>query len=212
MKSYRQLLLANRAWAQEMVEGDPDFFTRQTMGQQPEVLWIGCSDSRVSPEAITRTLPGELFLHRNVANLVDPDDTNFMAVLQYAVTALKVRHIVVCGHHACGGLKATLEGGAEGPIGKWLENARNVYHAHRDEIDGRPDAEARLRRLVECNVRDQLLTLARTDIVQAAFASGQPLELHGWVYDLRDGELKPMIEVDATTDLAALGAPEPVLV
>ncbi|WP_448657434.1 carbonic anhydrase [Sphingomonas sp. CJ99] len=211
MRTYHQLILANRAWSQELTELDPDYFRRQIEGQKPDVLWIGCSDSRVSPEQITRTQPGELFIHRNIANLVHTTDDNFMSVLQFAVTVLKVGHIIVCGHYGCGGLHATLNGAPEGHIGDWLKNAADVHANHRHEIEAEPDAEAKLNRLVECNVRDQLLDLARTDIVQAAFGSGQRLHLHGWVYDLRDGLIKPLLDIEAETDLDALGPLDRVL-
>lgn len=213
MKDYRQLLLANRAWSEEHKNERADFFTRQTLGQKPSFLWIGCSDSRVSPEQMTMSPPGGMFIHRNVANLVNEDDTNLMAVLQYAVTVLKVKHIIVCGHYGCGGVHAALTNGtSEGPVHDWLENARTVYRDHRDEVDVHDDLDQRTNRLVEVNVRDQLVRLARTDIVQAAFAERQELYLHGWVYDMRDGLIKPLMEIDAETVLAEVGAPERVLV
>ena len=211
MKETKQVLLANRAWAMELLDEDPDYFTRQVAGQQPSFLWIGCSDSRVSPEQITQTRPGGMFLHRNIANLVHADDLNLLSVLQFAVEQLKVRHIVLCGHHGCGGIQATLKGGVSGPVDRWLDAARDVYRAHAAELEGL-DEEARVNRLVEVNVRDQLLNLARTDTVRQAFARGQELTLYGWVYDIRDGLLKPLMEVDATTPLEEVGTPEPVLV
>jgi len=211
MKSYRQLLLANKAWAAELKDENPDFFSRQTAGQQPDFLWIGCSDSRVNPEQMTMSQPGGMFIHRNIANLVHADDRNLMSVLQYAVTVLKVKHIIICGHHGCGGVNAALNGGTTGVVDDWLANARDVYAAHAQEVDNAVTPEGRVNRLVEVNVRDQLLHLARTGIVQGAFASGQPLKLHGWVYDMRDGLIIPMVEIDANTDLESVGAPEAVL-
>lgn len=211
MKRLNQLLLANKAWATEITEEDPNYFTRQTGGQTPEFLWIGCSDSRVSAEQITQTAPGGMFIHRNVANLVDQADGNLMSVLQFAVDTLNVRHIILCGHYACGGLMATLEGKAEGPIGDWLKGAAAVLDAHRDEICCQPNDEARVNRFVEINVRDQLLKLARTRIVQEAWARGQQLFLNGWVYDLRDGRLKPLMAIDARTVIEEIGHPDPVL-
>ena len=175
MRSYKELLLSNRAWSEEMRERDENYFTQQTVGQKPEILWIGCSDSRVSPDQITQTNPGEIFIHRNVANIVHPDDTNLMAVLQFAVDVLQVKHIVLCGHHGCGGIEATLKGGAEGPIHEWLEDTRRVYANHKTEVDGAGDMTARIDRLVECNVRDQLFDLAQSKTVKAAFDRGQPL-------------------------------------
>lgn len=211
MKRLNQLLLANKAWASEIVEEDPGYFTRQTGGQTPEFLWIGCSDSRVSAEQITQTQPGGMFIHRNVANLVDEADLNLMSVLQYAVDVLKVRHVILCGHYGCGGLMATLNGGTSGPVASWLRGAGAVLDAHRDEIQRQPSEEARVNRFVEINVRDQLLKLARTAIVRDAWARGQALFLNGWVYDLRDGRLKPLMAIDADTAIEEVGAPAQVL-
>ena len=211
MRDSRQLLLANKAWAAELVEEDASFFSRQAAGQKPKFLWIGCSDSRVSPEQMTQSPPGGMFIHRNVANLVDPADMNLMSVLQYAVDVLGVENIVVCGHHGCGGIKATLTGGVTGPVDRWLDTARAVLDGHRDEVEAQPAGEARVNRLVECNVRDQIETLARTDTVQGAFARGQTLTLHGWVYDIRDGLLKPLMTIDRETDLDAIDRPHKVL-
>jgi carbonic anhydrase len=211
MRHYKQLLLANKAWASELVEENPDFFTRQIAGQKPDFLWIGCSDSRVSPEQMTMTPPGGMFIHRNVANLVNEDDLNLMSVLQYATEVLKIRHIIVCGHYACGGLQATLAGGTHGPVDGWLANARGVLHAHEDEVRGQVDDETRVNRLVEVNVRDQLVKLARTKLIQAAWAQQQEVFLHGWVYDIRDGHIKPLLEIDATTNLDQVARPDKVL-
>ncbi len=211
MKKYKQLLLANKAWANELTDEDPRFFQRQIVGQRPEFLWIGCSDSRVSPEQMTMTPPGGMFIHRNVANLVNHDDLNLMSVLQYAVLVLKVRHVIICGHYGCGGIAATLAGGTEGAVGKWLENARAVLHAHKDEVLSHNDEETRVNRFVEVNVRDQLVRLAQTATVQTAWASGQELFLHGWVYDIRDGHIKPMIEINHDTPLDSVPRPSRVL-
>ncbi|OYY90668.1 MAG: carbonic anhydrase [Sphingomonas sp. 28-66-16] len=211
MRHYKQLLLANKAWAEELTDENPDFFKRQIAGQRPDFLWIGCSDSRVSPEQMTMTPPGGMFIHRNVANLVNTDDLNLMSVLQYATEVLKVRHIIVCGHYGCGGLQATLAGGTHGPVQAWLENARAVLDAHQAEVLGQSSDEARVNRLVEVNVRDQLVQLARTELIQAAWARGQEIFLHGWVYDIRDGHIKPLMEIDAATPLDAIGRPDKVL-
>lgn len=209
MKDYRQLLLANRAWSAELTEERPDFFERQTAGQKPQFLWIGCSDSRVSPEQMTMTQPGGMFIHRNVANLVDEDDLNLMAVLQYAVTVLEVKHLIVCGHYGCGGVMAALKGGTNGPVDTWLGNARRVYRDHKDEIDCQHGDTEQANRLVECNVRDQLVNLAKTEIVQQAFARHQPLYLHGWVYGMHDGLIRPLLEIDAESVLDEVNRPEP---
>ena len=211
MKNYKQLLLANRAWAIELVEEKSDFFERQTHGQKPEFLWIGCSDSRVSPEQMTMTPPGGMFLHRNIANLVNSDDLNLMSVLQYAVAVLGVKHVIVCGHYGCGGIKAALEGGTTGPVDAWLQTARNVADDHWEELGNQPSEEAKVNRFVEFNVRDQLVNLARTDTVQAAFRAKQDLWLHGWAYDIRDGRIKPMMEIDRDTVLETVPHPKRVL-
>ena len=211
MKDHKQLLLANKAWAMEILDEDPEFFRRQTEGERPQFLWIGCSDSRVSPEQMTDTPPGGMFIHRNIANLVHDDDLNFLSVLQYAVDVLDVPNIVICGHHGCDGVKDALAGGLPGPVDRWLENAREVARAHADELHDLPEAQ-KVDRLVEMNVRDQLLHLARTEIVRGAFAAERDRTLHGWVYDIRDGLLKPLMEIDRHTRLEEVGRPEPVLV
>lgn len=211
MKDHKQLLLANRAWATEILEEDSEFFLRQTSGQRPRFLWIGCSDSRVSPEQMTDMQPGGMFIHRNIANLVHDDDLNLLSVLQYAVDVLEVPNIVICGHHGCTGVTGALAGGVSGPVDAWLENAREVARSHADELERLPE-ESRVDRLVEMNVRDQLIHLARTETVRGAFAAGRDLTLHGWVYDIRDGLLKPLMEIDRNTRLDEVGRPEPVLV
>ncbi len=211
MRHYKQLLLANKAWAAELKEEKHDFFTRQTVGQKPEFLWIGCSDSRVSPEIMTMSPPGGMFIHRNVANLVDENDLNLMSVLQFAVDVLGVRHIILCGHHGCGGIKAALDGGTTGPIDRWLANARAVRDDHADEIDAQPTEEAKVNRLVECNVRDQAVKLAQTKTIRDAFARGQELWIHGWVYDIRDGHIEPLLEIDAETVPHEVERPDRVL-
>jgi carbonic anhydrase len=211
MKEVEQLLLSNRAWAAEMLAENPEFFARNVDSQKPAFLWIGCSDSRVAPDQMTQAVPGGLFVHRNIANLVYPDDRNLMAVLQFALQVLKVEHLVICGHYGCGGIRAALEGGAEGSVELWLDHARHVLRDHRAEIDALPPGEEQVNRLVEVNVRDQLLHLAGTAAVQAVFATEQPLTLYGWVYDLRDGHIKPLMRIDRNTVLAEVPRPERVL-
>jgi carbonic anhydrase len=211
MRSYKQLLLANRAWAIELLEEKSDFFERQSHGQKPEFLWIGCSDSRVSPEQMTMTPPGGMFLHRNIANLVRDDDLNLMSVLQYAVSVLGVKHLIVCGHYGCGGVNAALNGAPAGAVDAWLQTARDVADDHRNELDNEPTPDAKANRLVELNVRDQLINLAKTETVQKAFAQERDLWLHGWVYDIRDGRIKPLIEIDRETILEAVPHPRHVL-
>jgi carbonic anhydrase len=211
MKEVDQLLLSNRAWAAEMLAENPEFFQRNINWQRPVFLWIGCSDSRVAPDQMTQAVPGGLFVHRNIANLVYPDDRNLMAVLDYALGTLEVDHVVICGHYGCGGIQAALDGVPDGPIAHWLEHARQVLNDHRTEIMALAEGEERVNRLVEVNVRDQLLHLAGTGPVQAAFAAGRPLTLHGWVYDLRDGHIKPLMRIDKDTVLAEVPKPERVL-
>lgn len=211
MKSYKQLLLANKAWSMELKDENPDFFKRQLNGQMPDFLWIGCSDSRVNPEQMTMTPPGGMFIHRNIANLVNEEDMNLMSVLQYAVAVLQVKHVIICGHYGCGGIMAAYDGQVDGPVDAWLENARAVRENHSAEIYNAGDRDAQVNRFVEVNVRDQLVKLAQTKTVQAAFAAGQPLALHGWVYDLRDGLIKPLMEIDARTRIETIGQPDRVL-
>lgn len=211
MKESKQVLLANRAWAAELTDENPDYFAQMAHGQKPQFLWIGCSDSRVAPEVMTQTQPGGMFIHRNIANQVNPADLNLMSVIQYAVDVLEVPNIIVCGHYACGGIKAALTGGTSGPVDEWLGHARQVLCDHRHEIDAQPDEEAKVNRLVEVNVRDQLVHLAQNETVKAAFAANRNLTLHGWVYDIRDGLLKPLMKINRTTDLSDLGQPERVL-
>lgn len=212
MKAVKQLLLANRAWATELTDENPDYFSRQTAGQRPQFLWIGCSDSRVAPEQMTQAQPGGMYIHRNVGNLVQADDLNLQAVIQYAIEELEVPNIVLCGHHGCAGIRAAVsDEAAGGAMGRWLENVREVRRAHADELEALPEAQ-RVDRLVEMNVRDQLLHLAATETVKAAFAAGRELTLHGMVYDIRDGLLKPLLEIDRTTRIDEVGRPETVLI
>jgi len=212
MQEIPQLLLHNRAWAAEQLEDDPEFFRRRLDGQKPAFLWIGCSDSRVQPDHFTQAAPGGLFVHRNIANLVRHDDANLMAVLEFAVMNLGVDDIVVCGHYGCGGIAASLGTLPVGPVGHWLEHVVDVLDAHRDAVESIEAPEERINRLVEINVRDQLLHLAQTSTIRTAFSNGRDIRLHGWVYDLRDGLIKPLLEIDRTTVLESVGSPDRVLV
>lgn len=212
MNSYKQLILANRAWTVEKADDDPNYFSRALEAEAPIFMWIGSSDSRVAPERITRSPPGSLYIHRNLGNLVSEDDLNLMADVQHAVDDLRVQHIIVCGNYGCRSLETVLCGGASGAIENWLAPARAVLAANKAEIDAISGHEAKLARLVECNVRDQLVKLARSAPVQAAFRLGVDLKLHGWVYDLRDGLIKPLLALDKDTDLAAVPMPDRVLV
>ena len=181
------LLQNNRAWAAERVRRDPTFFTRLAKQQAPEFLWIGCSDSRVPANEIVGLDPGELFVHRNVANLVVHTDLNCLSVLQVAVDVLKVKHVIVCGHYGCGGIRAALENDSHGLIDNWLRHVQDVARAHDVSLSSSPDLDARVDTLCELNVIDQVRNVAGTTIVQDAWRRGHEVELHGWIYGLKDG-------------------------
>ena len=198
MEPFELLLIENKAWAAEKLEKDPEYFLRQAKDQSPEFFWIGCSDSRVPANEVTNTEPGEIFVHRNVANLVVNTDLNLLSVLQYAVEVLKVKHIIVCGHYGCGGVKAAMTQKSYGIINKWLRNIKDVYRFHRDEIDGIQDEQKRFDRLTELNVKEQIHNLAKTSIVQKAWINRQGPTLHGWVYRLDDGILNNILTIDHT--------------
>jgi len=205
MQSYEKLLLENKAWATEKVKDDPEYFHRLAKIQTPEFLWIGCSDSRVPANEITGTQPGEIFVHRNVANMVVNTDTNLLSVLDYAVTHLKVKHVIVCGHYGCGGIKAAAtQNDFKMVLNMWLRNIKDVYRLHREELDAIKDEEARTDRLVELNVREQVYNLAKTSIIQRAWKQNNKPHLHGWVYGLKDGIIKPVFEMPAGTHIDPL--------
>jgi carbonic anhydrase len=195
MYSYQKLLEENKIWATEQVIRDPEYFSRLVDIQQPEFMWIGCSDSRVPANELTGSQPGEIFVHRNVANMVVHTDLNMLSVLQYAVEVLKVKHIIVCGHYGCGGVRAAMTQTSLGLINKWLRNIKDVYRIHRDEVDAIKDETMRSNRLVELNVREQVMNLAKTSIVQSAWKKENRPDLHGWVYDLHDGIINPVFEI-----------------
>jgi carbonic anhydrase len=201
MNSYERLLLENKAWAQEMLADDPDYFNRLVHVQSPEFLWIGCSDSRVPANEITGTQPGEIFVHRNIANMVVHTDLNLLSVLEYAVHVLKVKHIIVCGHYGCGGVKAALTNHNFGIINKWIRNIKDVHRFHREEIDSIKNEEVQLNRMIELNVQEQVLNLAKTSIIQKSWRERQAPDLHGWVYGLQDGLVKPIYEMRAGTHI-----------
>ncbi|MEJ7738792.1 MAG: carbonate dehydratase [Chitinophagaceae bacterium] len=201
MKPFEKLLLENKAWAIEMIDTDPEYFNRLSALQTPEFLWIGCSDSRVPANQITGTQPGEIFVHRNIANLVVNTDINMLSVLQYAVEVLKVDHVIVCGHYGCGGVKAAMNQHHYGIINHWLKQIKDVYRFHRDEIDSLPDEQARVNRLTELNVKEQVFNLSKTSIIQSAWKYDQRPHLHGWVYDLHDGLLRPVFDIAPGTHI-----------
>jgi carbonic anhydrase len=202
MQSYEKLLLENKSWAKEKVFDDPDFFKRLEKLQTPEFLWIGCSDSRVPANEVTNTQPGEIFVHRNIANLVVNTDVNLLSVLSYAVGHLKVKHIIVCGHYGCGGVKAAMTKQDFRPVlNMWLRNIKDVYRLHKTELDAIENEDQRADRLVELNVREQVFNLAKTSIIQRTWANGDGPHLHGWVYGLNDGVIKPVFEMPAGTPI-----------
>ena len=189
----------------EKVAEDPEFFERLAHLQTPEFLWIGCSDSRVPANEITGTQPGEIFVHRNVANLVINTDVNLLSVLDYAVTHLKVKHVIVCGHYGCGGIKAaTTKTDFKAVLNMWLRHIKDVYRLHKEELDKIKDDDLRCDRLVELNVREQVMNLAKTSIIQRAWKHEQRPDLHGWVYGLKDGIIKPVFEMKAGTRIDTL--------
>lgn len=205
MKTYEQLLSENKAWASDMVKSNPDFFKTLSELQTPEYLWIGCSDSRVPANQITGTHPGEIFVHRNVANLVINTDVNVLSVLDYAVNHLKVKHVIVCGHYGCGGIKAAItRQDFKHVLNMWLRNIKDVYRIHRSELDLIFDEEKKADRLVELNVMEQVFNLAKTSIIQRAWKNEQRPDLHGWVYGLKDGIIKPVYEMKAGTHIDEL--------
>ncbi|MFM2017087.1 MAG: hypothetical protein RL007_743 [Bacteroidota bacterium] len=190
--SHLQLLENNKAWVTLQKYNDPEYFNELSKAQTPEYLWIGCSDSRVPANQITGTKSGEVFVHRNIANMVVHSDMNMLSVLSYAVEVLKVKHIIVCGHYGCGGVLAAMGGKQYGLIDNWLRHIKDVYRLHHKELDAIEDKEHRSRRLVELNVIEQVHDLGKTSIVQNAWNNEQELQIHGWVYDLNDGLLKDL--------------------
>jgi len=193
MNKLKQLFDNNARWAKNIKEEDSDFFTTLSQQQSPEYLWIGCSDSRVPANQIVDLLPGELFVHRNVANLVVHTDLNCLSVMQYAVDVLKVKHIMVTGHYGCGGVKSAMQNQQFGIVDYWIRNIRDVYFNHQDELDGIDDEVCRIDRLCELNVIQQTCNVAHTNIVQDAWKRGQELTLHGWCYSIKDGILRNLM-------------------
>ena len=191
MKPSDRLLLNNKSWLQERQQQDPDFFSRLANQQKPQFLWIGCSDSRVPANTITGTDPGEIFVHRNIANVCVPTDLNMLSVLQYAVEVLEVQHVVVCGHHGCGGVAAALGNKYMGPISHWLRHIRDVRAHHHDELMALPP-EDRVNHLCELNVRAQAESLTKSSIIQDAWRKRKGPWVHAWVYSLKDGRLKEL--------------------
>ncbi len=201
-KSYNRLLENNKKWVAEQLDLDPNFFEKLSKGQAPEYLWIGCSDSRVPANTITGTDPGDMFVHRNIANMVVHSDMNMLSVLSYAVEVLKVKHIIVCGHYGCGGVLAAMGNQQIGLIDNWLRHIKDVYRYHHQELDAIADPIERGRRFVEVNVMEQVHDLGKTSIVQNAWKNNQPLHIHGWVYDIHDGLINDLgVNFKSTKDL-----------
>ena len=204
-KSYNRLLENNTAWAILKKNNDPDFFEELAQGQSPEYLWIGCSDSRVPPNELTGTKSGEIFVHRNISNMVVHSDMNLLSVLSYAVDILKVKHIIVCGHYGCGGALAAMGNKQYGLIDNWLRHLKDVYRHNHQELDAIPDKTQQSRRFVELNVIEQVHNLGKTSIVQNAWKKKRPLHIHGWVYDLKDGIIKDLdVSFTCTKDLHSI--------
>ena len=201
MKIYEKLLSENKEWATNKVQEDPAFFSRLENLQTPKFLWIGCSDSRVPANQITGTEPGEIFVHRNVANLVVNTDVNMLSVLEYAVSILKVEHVIVCGHYGCGGVKAALTNKDNGQVlNMWLRHIKDIYRFHSTEMKSVPE-EDQVDRLIELTVKEQVINLAKTSIIQKAWAKENRPQLHGWVYSLTDGIINPIYEMESGTHI-----------
>jgi carbonic anhydrase len=196
VETYKNLLLANKAWVKEKLGLVPDYFENLAKDQRPSYLWIGCSDSRVPAEEVTGTSPGEIFVHRNIANLVVHTDLNVQSVLYYAVEVLQVSHIIVCGHYGCGGIRAAMTQDHFGVMDQWLRNIKDVYHANRDEFMGFSSEQDRVNRLVELNVLEQLNNIKQTKVVQKTWSLHKRPTLHGWVFGLNDGLLRSLYKVE----------------
>jgi carbonic anhydrase len=192
MNIYKSLLEGNRTWVKERIEEDPQYFERLSKGQSPQVLWVGCSDSRVPANQITNTNPGDIFVHRNIANVVVHSDMNILSVLDYAVNILKVKHVIVCGHYGCGGVEAAMQNKQYGLVDNWLRFIKDVYRIHRETLDAIQDYEARLERFVELNAIEQAYSLMKTTIIQNAWAERDAPQVHAWVYSLKTGIIKDL--------------------
>jgi carbonic anhydrase len=191
MKTLKELFDRNLAWAASMKENDPDFFSRLSKQQAPDYLWIGCSDSRVSANQIVNLPPGEVFVHRNIANVVVHTDLNFLSVLQFAIEVLEVKHVIVCGHYGCGGIKAAMEDQEHGLIDNWLRHVKDVIRLNAEKFSGLSD-DARYKLLCELNVKEQVTNICNTTIVRNAWERGSDLSVHGWIYNIEDGILKDL--------------------
>lgn len=189
---YKKIFNNNKEWVKYHLEADPNYFKDLSEGQKPPILWIGCSDSRVPANEVTGTKPGEVFVHRNIANMVIHTDMSMLSVLDYAVNVLEVRHVIVCGHYGCGGINAALTSKKFGIIDNWLRHIKDVYRMHKEEIDALQSEDEKQRRMVELNVQEQVFDLAKTSIIQQSWANGKFLQVHGIVYDIANGILKDL--------------------
>lgn len=202
---YNKILERNKKWVEESLALDPNYFQDLAKGQSPPLLWIGCSDSRVPANEIIGAKPGETFVHRNIANMVIHSDMNMLSVLDYAVNVLKVKHVLVCGHYGCGGIKAAMKNDSVGIIDNWIRHIKDVYRFHHQELDAIEDETERFNRFVELNVIEQVYDLAKTSIVQSAWKKGQELSIHGWVYGLNSGYVTDLnVNFSSDKDLAAV--------
>jgi carbonic anhydrase len=192
MDLYNSLLDGNKVWVREKLEQDPQFFERLSKGQSPQFLWIGCSDSRVPANEITNTQPGDIFVHRNIANMVVHSDMNMLSVLDYAVNILQVSHVIVCGHYGCGGVKAAMTNDQYGLVDNWLRFIKDVYRTHSRELDSIQDEDARFNRFAELNVIEQVFDLVQTTIIQNAWKNRRAPMVHGWIYDIKTGLIKDL--------------------
>jgi carbonic anhydrase len=201
---YKKILDNNKKWVEEQTNIDPEYFKDLSKGQNPPLLWIGCSDSRVPANEIIGAKPGEVFVHRNIANMVIHSDMNMLSVLDYAVNVLKVKHVIVCGHYGCGGIKAAMGNDSIGIIDNWIRHIKDIYRLHQEFLDGIIDENDRFNAFVEVNVKEQVFDLAKTSIVQSVWKNGQELTLHGWAYGLNSGfvtDLDVNISSDKDLDL-----------
>lgn len=204
-ETYQQLLEGNKLFVQSELEKDPDYFRKLAAGQNPQVLWIGCADSRVPANQITNTRPGDVFVHRNIANICVHSDMNMLSVLDYAVNVLKVKHVIVAGHYGCGGVAAAMSNKQFGLIDNWLRHIKDVYRLHSEELDRITDEAVRLDRLVELNVTEQVYNLCKTTIVQNAWKEREDLEIHGWIIDIKTGLLRDLkISCSSTKNLGKI--------
>ncbi|HMG92754.1 MAG TPA: carbonate dehydratase [Chryseolinea sp.] len=205
MVLYNALLEGNKQWVRERLDQDPEYFERLSKGQSPQFLWIGCSDSRVPANEITHTQPGDIFVHRNIANMVVHSDMNMLSVLDYAVNILKVKHVIVCGHYGCGGVKAAMGNEQYGLVDNWLRFIKDVYRTHAKELDSIKDEEKRFNRFAELNVIEQVFDLTKTTIIQNAWKERNEPKVHGWIYELKTGLIKDLgVSLDSSANLHSI--------